>query len=109
MQSEICCTEQDTGFIEALINNDVLSLSVGHDHKNDFGGELYTASGKSINLQYGRKSGYGGYSPLDIQGRGVTVFTLRKTENGKISIDSEIIEEFGGVIRRNDYTKKDDS
>ncbi|EPZ35968.1 hypothetical protein O9G_003883 [Rozella allomycis CSF55] len=50
----------------------VLSISCGHDHENDFGG-LY---GETY-LLYGRKTGYGGYGP----GRGK--FSYKSTKANK--------------------------
>jgi hypothetical protein len=34
----IGCPFENSGVIDALINNDVLANFCGHDHKNDFGG-----------------------------------------------------------------------
>jgi pre-mRNA-splicing factor SYF1 len=57
------------------MKNDVLSTFSGHDHDNDFSG-LYTKDGRTIELAYGRKSGYGGYDPSKDVIRGGTVITL---------------------------------
>lgn len=53
----------NSGFVDALIENNVKANFVGHDHTNDFGGTYTNSQGKSIELVYGRKTGYGSYGP----------------------------------------------
>ncbi len=54
---EVCAPKINTGFFAALHEvGEVIGTFVGHEHINDFWGELY-----GIRLCYGRGSGYGGY------------------------------------------------
>lgn len=54
---EICCPKLNTGMFAAMCEaGDVIGVFVGHDHINDFIGELY-----GIYLGYGRGTGYGTY------------------------------------------------
>lgn len=57
------------------MENDVLASYSGHDHSNDFGG-TYRKHDREIELQYGRKSGFGGYSPPKNILRGGQVISL---------------------------------
>lgn len=53
----VCSPKVNSGFFEALLQmGDVLGTFVGHDHVNDYGGELH-----GIRLHYGRATGYGTY------------------------------------------------
>lgn len=47
-------------------------VSVGHDHDNDFYG-IY----QSVNLAYGRKIGFGGYSDSSLM-KGARVFEIQE-------------------------------
>ena len=58
------------------MENDVQANYCGHDHNNDYGG-FYHKDGKKIDLQYGRKTGYGCYGPPPDMIRGGTVITLK--------------------------------
>ncbi len=54
---EVCAPKINTGFFAALHEVDeVIGTFVGHEHINDFWGNLH-----GIRLCYGRVSGYGGY------------------------------------------------
>lgn len=54
---EVCAPKINTGFFAALHEvGEVIGTFVGHEHINDFWGNLY-----GIRLCYGRVSGYGGY------------------------------------------------
>lgn len=54
---EICCPKLNTGMFAAMYEaGDVMGVFVGHDHVNDFAGELY-----GIRLCFGRGTGYGTY------------------------------------------------
>lgn len=54
---EVCAPKINTGFFAALHEvGEVIGTFVGHEHINDYWGELY-----GIRLCYGRGSGYGGY------------------------------------------------
>ncbi|GIV14880.1 MAG: phosphohydrolase [Armatimonadota bacterium] len=53
----VCAPKINTGFFAALHEvGEVIGTFVGHEHINDFWGNLY-----GIRLCYGRSSGYGGY------------------------------------------------
>jgi pre-mRNA-splicing factor SYF1 len=58
------------------MKNEVLINFSGHDHDNDYSG-LFTKNGKTIELAYGRKSGYGSYGPPKDMIRGGTVIKLK--------------------------------
>jgi Calcineurin-like phosphoesterase len=69
------CPALNSGFFAALVESkDVLGTFVGHDHVNDFEGELH-----GIRLCYGRASGYGAYG-RDGFPRGARVIRLREGE-----------------------------
>lgn len=54
---DVCAPKINTGFFAALHEvGDIIGTFVGHEHINDFWGNLY-----GIRLCYGRVSGYGGY------------------------------------------------
>jgi len=54
---DVCAPKINTGFFAALHEvGEVIGTFVGHEHINDFWGNLY-----GIRLCYGRASGYGGY------------------------------------------------
>lgn len=54
---DVCAPKINTGFFAALHEvGEVIGTFVGHEHINDFWGNLY-----GIRLCYGRVSGYGGY------------------------------------------------
>ncbi|WP_255570192.1 metallophosphoesterase family protein [Cohnella sp. CFH 77786] len=55
---EICCPALNTGLFAAMVQQgNVVGTFVGHDHANDFMGELM-----GITLCYGRKTGYNNYA-----------------------------------------------
>lgn len=54
---EVCCPEQNSGLFSAMIEmGDVKGIFVGHDHINDYYGELH-----GIKLCFGRATGYNSY------------------------------------------------
>ncbi len=59
-RENISCPRVNTGLFAALLQSPARGLFVGHDHVNDFYGELF-----GITLGYGRQSGYGSYSAPD--------------------------------------------
>ncbi|KAN0044633.1 hypothetical protein ACTA71_006152 [Dictyostelium dimigraforme] len=63
---ESCCYYTDQSeFISTMIERgDIKGLYFGHDHKNDYHGLFQN----SIDLGYGRKSGYGSYNPKYLEG-----------------------------------------
>jgi hypothetical protein len=73
----ICCPHFNSGFFAALREGgDVLGTFVGHDHVNDFEGEL-----DGIRLCYGRASGFNTYGFTGFE-RGARVIRLREGERG---------------------------
>jgi predicted phosphodiesterase len=53
----VCCPRLNTGMFAAMVETgNVTGTFVGHDHANDFTGELH-----GITLCYGRKTGYNNY------------------------------------------------
>jgi hypothetical protein len=71
----VCCPQFNSGFFAALREGgDVMGTFVGHDHVNDFEGEL-----DGIRLCYGRASGFNTYGFLGFE-RGARVIRLREGE-----------------------------
>lgn len=71
----ICAPELNTGFFSAMHQSgDVIGAFYGHDHVNDYIGELY-----GIRLGYGRASGYGTYGKEGFE-RGARVIRFRAGE-----------------------------
>jgi Calcineurin-like phosphoesterase len=69
----VCCPALNSGLFVALLEaGDVMGTFVGHDHVNDFEGELH-----GIRLCYGRASGYAPYG-LEGFARGARVIRLRE-------------------------------
>lgn len=69
----ICSPLINTGLFAAMVEvGDVLGLFVGHDHFNDFIGELH-----GIQLAFGRATGYGGYGSNSFE-RGARFVRLRE-------------------------------
>ena len=55
----VCCSVKNTGLFSAILEQkNIKGIFVGHDHKNDYSGDL-----DGVMLGYGRKTGYGGYQP----------------------------------------------
>ncbi len=69
----VCCPPINTGFFAALWEaGDVLGTFVGHDHINDYMGELY-----GIRLCYGRGTGFNTYGKEGFK-RGARVIRLQE-------------------------------
>jgi 3',5'-cyclic AMP phosphodiesterase CpdA len=69
----VCGPPVNSGFFTALVEaGDVMGTFVGHDHVNDFEGELH-----GIRLCYGRATGYSGYGLEDFE-RGARIIRLRE-------------------------------
>ncbi|MCM3631172.1 metallophosphoesterase family protein [Paenibacillus glycanilyticus] len=74
---DVCCSKLNSGMFAAFAENrDVHGIFVGHDHVNDFQGELH-----GIKLCYGRASGYNTYGK-DGFARGARVIQLTEGESG---------------------------
>lgn len=71
----VCGPVINTGLFAALVDaGDVMSVFVGHEHVNDFHGELL-----GIRMGYGRGTGYGTYGREGFP-RGARVFRLHEGE-----------------------------
>lgn len=72
---DVCCPKINTGMFAAMHEaGDVLGVFVGHDHVNDFIGDLY-----GIRLAYGRASGYATYGREGMP-RGARIIRLHEGE-----------------------------
>lgn len=68
---EICCSSINTGLFAAVQETRAVDwIGSGHDHDNDFFGEL-----QGVKLAYGRKTGMGGYGPDHLK-RGARVYEV---------------------------------
>ena len=73
----ICCPRLNTGLFAALrLSGRVQGVFAGHDHTNDFSGDLH-----GIQLCYGRASGYNTYGKEGFQ-RGARIIQLREGQRG---------------------------
>lgn len=73
----ICCPRINTGFFAAMHQmGDVMATFAGHDHLNDFTGDLY-----GIRLCFGRAVGFSGYGQQGFA-RGTRVIRIRQGERG---------------------------
>lgn len=95
-QEDSACPVVNTGLAEQLVYSNVSMVISGHDHQNDFVGNIYLEAQEGTNstarflpgsgysrygdipmlMAYGRKSGYGSYGPGNIT-RGARVVTLQ--------------------------------
>ncbi|MCR2807806.1 metallophosphoesterase family protein [Paenibacillus soyae] len=70
---KVCCSNINSGLFAAMLERgDIMGTFAGHDHINDFSGELY-----GIRLAYGRASGYNTYGKEGFP-RGARVIRLRE-------------------------------
>ncbi len=68
----VCCPRLNTGLFSAMkLQGDVLGVFVGHDHINDYAGELY-----GIKLCYGLKTGFNSYGHDDFR-KGARIIKLQ--------------------------------
>ncbi|GAA3399898.1 metallophosphoesterase family protein [Paenibacillus hodogayensis] len=75
--AKVRCPELNVGLFAAMIERgDVMGTFVGHDHSNDYCGEL-----GGIRLCYGRVTGFNGDVGGDMQ-RGVRIIRLREGRRG---------------------------
>jgi len=71
----VCCPKLNSGFFAAMLEaGDVMATFAGHDHLNDFCGDLY-----GIRLCYGRATGYNTYGK-DGFARGARIIRLWEGE-----------------------------
>jgi predicted phosphodiesterase len=77
---DVCCPKINTGLFAALREaGDVMGVFVGHDHVNDFEGDLY-----GVRLCYGRATGYNTYGREGFS-RGARIIQLKE---GKRSFET---------------------
>jgi 3',5'-cyclic AMP phosphodiesterase CpdA len=100
----VCSPKINTGLFSAmLVSGDVMGVFVGHDHTNDYYGDLY-----GIKLCYGRGSGHGGYGKEGFL-RGARVIemlegqrdfnTWIRLEDGSLTDKPEIHEPIGPIFK----------
>jgi hypothetical protein len=88
----ICCPLINTGLFAAMHEaGDVMGVFCGHDHLNDFIGEMF-----NIRLAFGRITGYGGYG-LDDFARGARMVRLHAGEH---RFDTWLRLEAGHVVKK---------
>jgi hypothetical protein len=74
---EVCCPLINTGLFAAMVETgNAEGVFVGHDHANDYCGELY-----GIVLAYGRKTGYNNYNRKGMK-HGARVIALEEGRAG---------------------------
>ncbi|HOJ10749.1 MAG TPA: metallophosphoesterase family protein [Clostridiales bacterium] len=74
---EVSCPVLNTGLFSAMVQNkDIKGVFVGHDHDNDYNGNLY-----GVELCYGRTTGYRMHQK-DSFALGARVILLNERENG---------------------------
>lgn len=102
----INCPKKNTEFFKSMLSKQNIEATFcGHDHDNDFGGEFY-----KIELNYGRKTGYGGYGPSKFQ-RGARVIKLKElvdkaTGRTIFKYFHYVIQEDGSLVDSNQRTWK---
>ncbi|WP_326998701.1 metallophosphoesterase family protein [Cohnella kolymensis] len=70
----------NSGMFAAMIEEGgIMGTFVGHDHSNDYWGELH-----GIRLCYGRSTGYNAYAPW-LYPRGARVIRLQEKESGRFT------------------------
>lgn len=89
---DICCGSVNTGLYAAMVAaGNMKFISAGHDHNNDFFGQL-----GGVTLAYGRKTGFGGYGPPDGWLRGSRVLDLHvDSATGALTFDTWIRQQDG--------------
>ncbi|MGG1516508.1 metallophosphoesterase family protein [Paenibacillus oryzisoli] len=77
---KICCPSVNSGLFAAMLERgDIIGTFVGHDHENDFWGDLY-----GIRLVYGKVTGYNTFNsrPYNGEHRGARIIKL--TEGSRV-------------------------
>lgn len=88
---EVCCPKQNSGLFSAMLEmGDVKGVFVGHDHINDYWGELH-----GVRLCYGRATGYNTYGKEGFA-HGARVIVLKENEPG---FETWIRLEDGAVVK----------
>ena len=89
---DVCCAKVNSGLFASMVEmGDVLGTFAGHDHINDFWGELH-----GIRLCYGRATGYNTYGKEGFP-RGARMIRLRE---GERSFETWLRLADGSVIGR---------
>lgn len=79
---EVCCPKLNSGLFTAMLEQgDVMGTFAGHDHDNDYVGELH-----GIRLCYGRVTGFNTYGELDRGARIITLFEGKREFDTRIEI-----------------------
>ncbi len=87
----VCCPKQNSGLFSAMLEmGDVKGIFVGHDHVNDYYGELY-----GIKLHYGRATGYNTYGHENFA-RGARIIKLKE---GRPEFESWLRLDDGTVVK----------
>jgi hypothetical protein len=87
---KVCCSNQNSGLFSSMLEmGDVKGVFVGHDHINDYWGELF-----GIKLCYGRATGYNTYGKKDFL-HGARVILLRE---GQVDFETWVRLEDGNII-----------
>ena len=98
----VSCPLMNTGFFDAIKESgDIQAVFVGHDHLNDFGGWI-----DSVELVYGRRTGYSGYGHLSGFQRGGRVIKL--TEEFGDDGEVKVTRKHYVVIENPDEPEKDE-
>eukprot|EP00928_Gymnodinium_smaydae_P081430 TRINITY_DN64956_c0_g1_i1.p1 TRINITY_DN64956_c0_g1~~TRINITY_DN64956_c0_g1_i1.p1 ORF type:complete len:430 (-),score=61.77 TRINITY_DN64956_c0_g1_i1:58-1347(-) len=85
----VSCVMNSSGLFAAMVDaGQMLGVTCGHDHDNDFAASL-----DGVRLMYGRKTGYGSYGPPSSWGalpdhNGARVIELRRDGNGEVHLSS---------------------
>lgn len=88
----VCSARTQAGFFSAMVEQgDVMATFCGHDHVNDYWGELY-----GIRLYYGRATGFNTYGKEGFR-RGARVIRLKE---GERKLDSWLRLDDGTVIEQ---------
>eukprot|EP01016_Furgasonia_blochmanni_P003379 TRINITY_DN11325_c0_g2_i2.p1 TRINITY_DN11325_c0_g2~~TRINITY_DN11325_c0_g2_i2.p1 ORF type:complete len:446 (-),score=79.39 TRINITY_DN11325_c0_g2_i2:202-1539(-) len=102
---DVACPLENTGFFERVKQRqDIEAMFVGHDHNNYYGGFR-----DGIELVFGRKTGVGGYGPIEGVTRGARVIKFtEEIEKGKIVVRRRhwILDEDGNVIENGNMTRR---
>jgi hypothetical protein len=89
---QVCCPKQNSGMFSAMLEmGDVKGIFVGHDHVNDYYGDLY-----GIKLHYGRATGYNTYGHEDYA-HGARIIRLRENQS---EFESWLRLEDGTVVEK---------
>lgn len=79
---EVCCPKLNSGLFTAMLEQgDVMGTFAGHDHDNDYVGELH-----GIRLCYGRATGFNTYGELERGARIITLFEGKREFDTRIEI-----------------------